>query len=127
MYVFLDKFFFVFHSMLVLFIVFGWIWRKSRKAHFVVSILTAFSWFFIGIWYGFGFCPLTEWHYQVRMKLGHYDMSSSYLKFLFDSLTGWDINRTLLDVIAVSFLILALYASILLNLKDWKNRKIEKK
>jgi len=58
--------------MLVLFIVFGWIWRKSRKAHFVVSILTAFSWFFIGIWYGFGFCPLTEWHYQVRMKLGHY-------------------------------------------------------
>jgi hypothetical protein len=123
MYVFLDKFFFVFHSVLIAFNLFGWIWKKTRVAHLVVVLLTVFSWTILGIWYGFGFCPSTEWHWQVRATLGHYDMPSSYTKFLIDSLTGLEASERLVDIFAVLFLTLALFASVVTNVKDWRKKR----
>lgn len=123
----LNIFFFVFHSLVILFNLFGWIWRKTRRANLVLLLLTAFSWFFLGIWYGFGFCPCTEWHWQVRMKLGIYDNSHSYTKFLVDTLTGGNINATLIDIIAVVCLAAAFILSIGTNVYDWKKRGREGK
>ena len=123
MYIFLDKFFFVFHSSLIIFNLFGWIWKKTRLANLVVLLSTAFSWFILGIWYGYGFCPSTEWHWQVRVKLGLYDMPSSYIEFLIESLTGLDVSRKFVDIFALVFLILALIASILTNVRDWRKKK----
>lgn len=123
MYILLDKFFFVFHSSLIIFNLFGWIWKKTRLANLVVLLSTAFSWFILGIWYGYGFCPSTEWHWQVRVKLGLYDMPSSYIEFLIESLTGLDVSRKFVDIFALIFLILALLASILTNVRDWRKKK----
>lgn len=120
MYAFLDKFFFVFHSSLMIFILFGWIWKKTRVANLVIILLTTFSWTILGIWYGFGFCPSTEWHWQVRMELGYYDMPATYTKFLVDSLTGLDVNAKIVDIFAVLFLSLALFASVWTNVRDWR-------
>jgi hypothetical protein len=120
---FLNLFFFVFHSSLILFILFGWMWKKTRKANLAVILMTAFSWFFLGIWYGYGYCPSTDWHWKVRMKLGIYDMPSSYVEFLIETLTGWDVSRSLVDVVALIFLVAALSASCITNVKDWKKRK----
>jgi hypothetical protein len=122
MYTFLNKFFFVFHSALIVFNLFGWIWIKTRVANLVVLLLTVFSWTILGIWYGFGFCPSTEWHWQVRAKLGYYDMPSSYTKFLVDSLTGLNVSEKLVDIFAVLFLTLALLASVLTNVRDWRKK-----
>jgi hypothetical protein len=119
---FLNIFFFVFHSLLIAFILFGWIWKKSRRIHLIVVLVTAFSWFILGIWYGFGYCPFTDWHYRVRMELGHYDMPESYLKFLIQSVTGLDVSQRLVDIFAVFFLLLALAASAITNLRDSMNR-----
>ncbi len=130
MYDFLDKFFFIFHSTLMLFILFGWAWRKTRLANLIVILLTACSWFILGIWYGFGFCPSTDWHWQVREKLGHYDMPNSYTKFLVDSFTGLDVSQKVVDVFAVLFLLVAFLASAFANVKNWKEKakkKYEKK
>ncbi|MFB0566054.1 MAG: DUF2784 family protein [Candidatus Aminicenantaceae bacterium] len=123
MYAFFDKFFFVFHSTLIIFNLFGWMWKKTRVANLVVLSLTAFSWFILGIWYGFGFCPSTEWHWQVREKLGYYDMPSSYIKFLIESITGLNISEKLVDILAISFLTLALLASVYTNMIDWRRKK----
>ena len=123
MYVFLDKFFFVFHSALILLILFGWIWRKTRLANLIVILFTGFSWTFLGIWYGFGYCPFTDWHWQVRIKLGHSNMPSSYTKFLVDSLTGLDIGEQFVDTLAVILLAVALVASVLTNVRDWRKRR----
>ena len=123
MYEFLNVFFFVFHSSLILFILLGWLWTKTRKINLAVVLLTAFFWFILGIWYGFGYCPCTDWHWQVRMRLGYYDMPSSYLTFLIRALTGYDVNKTLIDVFAVVFLLLSICASVVINYRDWKNRK----
>ncbi len=127
MYAFLDKFFFIFHSALMIFILFGWTWKKTRLANLIVILLTAFSWFVLGIWYGFGFCPSTEWHWQVREKLGHYHMPTSYTKFLVDSLTGLDVSQKIVDVFAVLFLILAFISSVWMNVKDLRKRKKNEK
>ncbi len=114
----LNFFFFVFHSVLILFNLLGWIWRKTRKANLVLLLLTVFSWFVLGIWYGFGFCPCTDWHWQVRYRLGYMDMSSSYLVFLIRTFTGLDVGKGLVDVFAVLFLLSSLAASITTNVRD---------
>jgi hypothetical protein len=126
MYAFLNVFFFIFHTSIVLFNLLGWIWKKTRLANLVLLSLTFFSWFFLGIWYGFGYCPSTDWHWQVRMKLGLYDRSSSYLEFLVETLTGLDVSRRLVDIFAVVFLAAAFGISLALNIRDWKKRAAQK-
>ncbi|MDH4218503.1 MAG: DUF2784 domain-containing protein [Candidatus Aminicenantes bacterium] len=126
MYAFLNIFFFVFHTCIILFNIFGWIWKKTRLANLILLSLTAFSWFFLGIWYGYGYCPSTDWHWQVRMKLGIYDMQSSYLEFLFETFTGLDVSRALVDIFALIFLVVAFCASIVLNIRDWKKQRATK-
>jgi len=117
MYTLLDRFFFGFHSALVVFILFGWMWRRTRLTHLVVASLTAFSWFVLGIWYGFGFCPSTEWHWQVRMKLGHDDMPDSYIQFLVVSMTGLDVDVKWVDSVTLVLFLVALFASVMTNLR----------
>ena len=120
MYLFLDKFFFGFHTVIIFFNLFGWIWKKTRKFNLILLLLTAFSWFILGIWYGFGFCPSTEWHWQVRVKLELYDMPLSYIKFLIDSITDWNVNARMVDMITLLLFLTALILSIIFNVKDRK-------
>ena len=120
---FLDIFFYVFHTLLIFFNLFGWIWQKTRKINLFTLLITGLSWSLLGIWYGFGYCPCTDWHWQVRMKLGHHDMPVSYIKFLIKSLTGLDLNARLVDIFTLLFFILAICASIYMNFRDWKNKK----
>ncbi len=119
----LNRFFFVFHSFMILFILFGWAWRRTRLANLVVILLTAFSWFILGIWYGYGYCPCTDWHWRVRAKLGIQDLPESYTKFLVDSFTGGDISQKVIDVFTLILLMAALILSIWFNVRDWKRRR----
>ncbi|NIQ37636.1 MAG: DUF2784 family protein [Proteobacteria bacterium] len=116
---FLNYFFFIFHSILIVFSLFGWIWKKTRLVNLVVLLLIGSSWFILGIWYGLGFCPSTEWHWQVRMKLGYYDMPASYTKFLFDSLTGLNVSAGFVDILTVVFFMIALFVSVVVNVRGW--------
>ncbi len=122
MYIFLDKFFFVFHSLLIVFNLFGWIWKKTRKANLICLLLTGFSWTVLGIWYGFGYCVCTDWHWQIKRKLGQYDMPPSYVKYLADSYTGMNFDPELIDIVTGTGLTLALTASLLVNILDWKRK-----
>ena len=119
----LDKFFFVFHTLIIFFVLLGWIWKRTRKLNLLVSSLTFLSWSVFGIWYGFGFCPCTEWHWQVRMKLGLYDLPTSYVKFLIDSVFGLKVNARLVDISTLILFLTAFIISILINIKDFKQIK----
>ncbi len=118
MYKFLDIFFLIFHSALILFNLFGWILKPLRKINFITLSLTGASWLILGIFYGIGYCPLTDWHFRVLEKLGHYNLPNSYVKYLLDRITGLDFNSHLVDILTVVFYFLALSLSILFNLKD---------
>jgi hypothetical protein len=122
MYVFLDKFFFVFHSTWMAFLLLGWVWRRTRLANLVIILVTAFSWFILGIWYGYGYCPSTDWHWQVRTKLGYQGMPTSYTKFLVDSFTGRHFSQRSVDVLTLILLLLALAGSLWTNIRDWRSR-----
>lgn len=117
MYQILDIFFIIFHSTLILFNLFGWIWEKTRKLNLITLSLTAFSWIFLGFWYGFGYCPCTDWHWRVRRELGYEDMPNSYIKFLIDELTGMEVAAYTVDLWTAILFAAAFMVSIYVNLK----------
>ena len=77
-----DIIFIVFHTFLIFFNLFGWIFKTLRIAFLVVLLLTGASWFILRIFYGIGFCPLTEWHWNILHKLGQYNLPDSYITYL---------------------------------------------
>lgn len=87
-YPILNYFFFCFHSMLILFIVFGWAFQSVRVLHLATIGLTAFSWLVLGIWKGLGYCICTDLHWRVRSKIGLEDPKSPYIHFLILKSTG---------------------------------------
>lgn len=111
----LNYFLFVFHTVLIVFNVFGWIFVKTRKLHFYVLLVTLFSWFVLGIWHGFGYCFLTDWHYEVLRKLGETGMPNSYIAFLIEKFSGWHPNAELVNILTLVITLMALLASIWVN------------
>ena len=117
---FLNVFFFGFHTLVILFNLFGWMIPRWRFANLIVLSLTACSWFILGIWYGWGYCVCTDWHWNVRELLGYHDMSASYIHFLILKLTGMDLSVSLVDTGTTLGFFSAFAISIYLNVKTWK-------
>jgi len=115
---FLDIFFFVFHTLLILFNLFGWMWKKTRKWALASQLATLAAWTLPAYWYGWGYCPCTDWHWRVREALGHDDQTGSYIAFLLETLTGIDWNRTLVNRITTFGLLAAMAGAITLVVRD---------
>ena len=127
-YRFLDILFVVFHSSLTLFNLLGWIWKKTRLANLITLALTGASWLFLGLIVGvLGYCPLTDWHYDILYKLGETDLPISYIKYLIDRLAGLDVNETIVNKATLYCFIIALVISLFLNIKDFRKRRPIKK
>lgn len=120
---FLNYFFFVFHTSLMLFNTFGWIFRKTRIWNLITLSATAFSWFFLGAYHGWGYCFCTDWHWQVREKLGYFDQPNSYVKFLIFKLTGFDLPAHLVDKVTLIVFLLSLILSLTVNVIDYRKRR----
>ena len=115
----LDIFFVVFHTSIIFFNLFGWIWRKTRIFNLILLLITGSSWLFLGLIVGtLGYCPLTDWHFSVLNKLGVSDLPSSYVKYLVDRLTGLDLNPSMVDNITLYAFLAALVLSLFLNIRD---------
>jgi hypothetical protein len=99
----LNILFFVFHTVWIAFNCLGWIWRRTRPWQLVTVSLTGLSWFVLGAWYGWGYCPCTDWHWQVRLRLGYQD-PPSYIQLLIRELTGFEPHPALADAVAVASL-----------------------
>lgn len=112
---FLDILFTVLHLLIIGFNLTGWIWVKTRIYHFYGILLTAFSWFVLGIWYGFGYCPITDWQWQVKEKLGERNLPNSFIKYFVDQVTGESINANLVDVLTALCFLLAAGLSVYFN------------
>ena len=121
-YQFINIFFFVFHTAFTLFNCIGWAFRPLRKWNLITLLFTAFSWFVLGIWYGWGFCLCTEWHYEAREKLGLYNEQGSYIRFLIYELTGKNLNEQLVENATLAVFLFSLIMSIILNSKDYRKK-----
>ena len=123
MYTFLDYFFVVFHGSFVLFVLTGWAWKRTRRLHLVCVGLTFLSWFGLGIFYGWGYCPCTDWHWEVKRKLGESLLPNSYVKYYLDKITGSAWNPLVVDAAVMILGFLAFALSLWLNRRDCKGRK----
>jgi len=112
---FIDYFFVVFHTTLILFNLFGWIWKPLRKAHLIIISLTFASWGILGIWYGWGYCPLTDWHWDVLDRLGIDQLPKSYISYLLQRILDLHLSDITVDIVTLSFALAALAASVKVN------------
>src|SRR3990170_5564223 len=112
---FLDIFFTIAHVVVITFNLFGWIWKKTRKAHLIVVMLTVASWLIIGIWKGIGYCFLTDWHWIVKEKLGETNLPSSFIKYAADNLSGHNFDAKLVDIITACVFIAIILVTVYVN------------
>jgi Protein of Unknown function (DUF2784) len=104
-----DLLYTLLHLVIIGFNLLGWIWPATRKAHFVCVLLTAGSWLILGIWFGIGYCPITDWQWQVKTQLGEKHLPVSFIKYYADKISGQSISAPLIDVVtALSFAVAAL-------------------
>jgi hypothetical protein len=123
LYHILNVFFFVFHIALIPFNLFGWIFRPLRKWNLITLGLTACSWFLLGIFFGFGYCFLTDWHWQIREKLGYSNPYNSYIHFLVETLFDVQVSATLVDWFTGIFFGAAVIMSIVTNFSLFKAKR----
>jgi hypothetical protein len=84
-----------------------------------------------GIWYGYGYCLFTDWHWRIRELLGYPNDSNSYIYFLILKLTGihflpWiDLTTA---IVFTSYFISIYFAvkKIILNQKLKNNRRLNR-
>lgn len=112
---FLDLLLTISHMLIVGFNLFGWVWRKTRLANFVVIMITAACWFVLGIWYGIGYCPVTDWQWQIKEKLGERNLPNSFVEYWADRLTGTNVNTQFIDILIAVCFAGALIISVYLN------------
>ncbi|SFB81514.1 Protein of Unknown function [Parapedobacter composti] len=119
----LDVFYTLLHLLIIGFNLTGWVWQATRRLHLYSVLATAGSWLLLGIWYGIGYCPITDWQWQVKAKLGERDLPNSFIKYQVDKLTGADVDAAVIDTTtAVSFAAVALI-SFYLNIVRWRKRR----
>mgnify|MGYP006311758839 FL=1 len=112
---FLDIFFLIFHSALILFNLFGWIFKKTRKLNLIILLLTGGSWFLLGLFYGMGYCPLTDWHFEVLDRLGRHPGTYSYVHYLSRRLLDIKISADAANNLTVVCFFAALLVSVYMN------------
>ncbi len=128
LYHFLDIFFVVFHSSLSLFNLFGWLWKKTRLANLITLGLTGASWSLLGIFYGPGYCPLTDWHFSILEHLGKINLPTSYIKYLLDRILHTSLPVRMVDHWTLILFLLALAVSVYTNVRDYlKHRQAKEK
>ncbi len=114
----LDILFVVFHTLLVGFNMLGWAWRRTRRLHLITISATLLSWFGLGVAYGWGYCPLTDWHWDVKRALGETGLPASWMKYYLDLVTGLDWSAALVDGLVIGSALAALMLSVVLNVRD---------
>jgi len=112
---FLNIIFTILHLAIILFNLFGWIPGAIRRAHFIVVLLTAASWFLLGIWFGIGYCPVTDWQWQVKEKLGERNLPNSFIEYYAEKLTGRNFDPGFVDIVTATAFALAALLSIYVN------------
>jgi hypothetical protein len=121
-----DGFFWLFHTVLIFFNLFGWMSPRFRKWNLIALGATLFSWLAMGLFYGIGYCICTDWHFQIRRELGITERADTYLQLLVRKISGWDPPIHLVNNVAAVCMTIAVVASVSLNIRDWRRRRATK-
>ena len=112
---FRDILYTIIHLLIIGFNLFGWIWPLTRKAHLITIGVTAASWFILGIWFGWGYCPVTDWQWDVKEKLGERDLPASFITYFANKLTGKDFSDRLVNEVTLIIFVLLIIITVYVN------------
>lgn len=106
-----DLFFTLLHLSIIGFNLLGWIWKRTRRAHLFSILITAGSWLLLGIWYGLGYCPVTDWQWRVKRLRGETSLPDSFIKYFADNVSGRSWDAEMVNIVtAVVFILLVVIA-----------------
>jgi ABC-type multidrug transport system permease subunit len=111
------------HLVIIGFNLLGWIWKRTRRLHLAVVVITAFCWFVLGIWFGWGYCPITDCQWQIKEKLGEHNLPNSFIKYYADKLSGHNISASLIDMLTAGCFFAATLLSVYLNFFRRKGKR----
>lgn len=64
-----------------------------------------------------GYCPLTDWHWDVKRELGEANLPASFIKYQVDQIFDVDSDRNFIDLITVLGLVFGFSMAIFFRLK----------
>ncbi len=85
--------------------------------------LTILSWFALGPWKGWGYCPITEWQWDIKEKLGETNLPNSFIKYFADKISGSDISPAIVDAVTLVSFLLVVVITVWVNFFNKKFRK----
>lgn len=103
------------HLLIIGFNLLAWAWPATRRAHLICVLITAACWFFLGIWFGIGYCPVTDWQWQIKEQLGEHNLPNSFIKYYADKITGLNFAPSIIDAITAICFIVAAVLSVYFN------------
>lgn len=112
---FADALLTLLHLIIVGFNLFGWIFPSARKAHFICVAITAFCWFVLGIWFGWGYCPITDWQWHIKEKLGETNLPASFITYYANKISGMHFSDTIINFLTLVLFLAAALVSIYFN------------
>ena len=112
------------HVLLIVACLIGWIFPRTRKAHLILMGMVVGCWFLLGLKYGIGYCPLTDWHWQVKQKLGEGSLPNSFIKYLWDHIFATPISPKAADILTFGAFFVSLIPALYLNWVGKTNRKL---
>jgi hypothetical protein len=88
--------------------------RETRPLHYVLSLLILFSWYGLGIFYGFGYCLITDIQWKIKRRLGQMPSTEYYIKYMIDKITGFNSRANIVNgVTTYTYLGILIIATIL--------------
>ncbi len=119
----LNILFWVFHTGLIVFNVFGWMWIKTRRWNLITQCLTLGSWLGMGAFKGIGYCLCTDYHWKIRREMGITDDPNTYVGLLIKKLTGVEAGADFVFWLTLTVFTFSFFASIFVNIRDRSRQK----
>jgi hypothetical protein len=118
----LDFLLTILHLLIIGFNLLGWIFKTTRKTHLWLVTATLGCWVVLGFWFGFGYCPITDWQWYIKAQLGEQNLPDSFIKYFADKVLKSNINADLIDALTLLFFLISIGCTIKVN---FFNRKIK--
>jgi len=107
------------HISIIAFTLFGWALKETRPANLILILLTLGSWYILGIWLGYGYCPVTDWHWKIRRRIGNIYIPDSYIKLVIDRISGKNVDPHKINRLTLGATLASGTISLLMNVLDW--------
>ena len=119
----LDISLYILHLAVTGFNLLGWIPRRVRRLHRWCVAITAFFWLGAGAWVGvIGYCPLTDWHWQVKRMRGEDFLPNSFITYFLNQFSLYPDPALVDTTVGLTFAAIVLITLILW----WQDRKAVK-